>query len=682
MEQFPEVKMQLIPFRGGLDTETPALLKRDGVARDAQNYECSISGGYNTVWGYERYDGQAKPSDANYAIINVTITGSFAAGNTITGVTSGATAVVIAVVTSTTPDYLAITKIVGTFNSSETLNVSGSPQGTTSSTATVDGASTVLLHAQYKNLAADRYRSDIAAIPGSGSVLGIVRLNDVLYGFRNNAGGTAAAIYKSTSSGWSLVPLLYELSFTAGSVAPAEGGSITQGGVAAVVRRVVLQSGTWAGGTAAGRFIISAPTGGNFAAGALGGATTATASGIQTAITILPGGRYSFDIYNFTGSTSTSRIYGADGVNRAFEFDGTYYVPITTGMASDTPLHIKGHKNHLFLSFLGSVQHSSLGLPYQWSVVTGAAELGMGDNVTGFATQTGGDTTAALAIFSRNKTTILYGTSSANWNIVTNSEEVGAYPYTIQNTPVTMSFDDRGVSLLQATQDYGNFDSNSVSAHIRTWTNARRTSSRASCICRDKSQYRIFFTDNSALFVTVVNGKVIGMLPILYASAIKCAWSSEDSDGTEVMYFGSDDGMVYQMDKGTSFDGANIEAWITLAYTFSKSPRTRKRYRKAMLEVNGSGYAEFGFTYQLGYNSTDIPQPGTENIITSFSSVYWDSFTWDAFIWDGVTLSPSEAQLSGTAENISLIINSSSDYYSPLTFSGAVIHYSHRRQLR
>ena len=136
------------------------------------------------------------------------------------------------------------------------------------SVAITDGASSLLLAAQYKNLAADSYRTDIGAIPGSGIVRGLVMINDIWYGFRDNAGGTAGAIYKSTNIGWTLIPLLNEVKFTGGGTAtPADGAVLTQGAVTATVRRVVLRSGAWSG-TAAGNFVIDAPSGGNFAAGA------------------------------------------------------------------------------------------------------------------------------------------------------------------------------------------------------------------------------------------------------------------------------------------------------------------------------------------------------------------------------------------------------------------------------
>jgi hypothetical protein len=673
-------KPDFMAFGGGLELVTPALeMEQPGFCRAAQNYECDVNGGYGRILGYERFDGRAKPSDANYAVLSITLTGAIAVGNTITGVTSAATAVVIAVPSGS----LVITKISGTFVSGEILNVAAAPQATTTSAAIVDGASTPLLHAQYKNLAADQYRADIAAVPGSGNVLGVVSFAGVRYAFRNNIGATAAAIYKSSGTGWTAVTLYNELSFTAGSgAAPAEGATLTQGAVSATLKRIVLTSGSWAGANAAGRFIIANPSGGNFVAGAFTAGVAATASGVQTAITLSPSGQYEFWIENFGGAVNSRRIYGCDNVNRGFEFDGDVYVPITTGMTVDAPNHVCVHKMHLFFSFGASVQHAGPGTPYIWSVVLGANEIGMGDTVSGFMPQPGSEATGALAIYTRNRCSILYGTSLANWNLVPYRDELGAISGTIQNVGYTVFLDDPGVTNFTTTQAYGNFAHSALSWRIRTWMNTQRTKAISSCIVRDKSQYRLFFSDQYALFVTFNGKKVVGMMPIFLAHQVKCIWSAEESDGAETIFFGSTDGYVYQMEKGTSFDGADIEHYLHLVFNFSRSPRINKHYRKGSLEVKGSGYATFSFSYELGYADANIAQPGSETVTLSLAPGSWDTGSWDVGVWDGQTLVPSTVDMGGSAENVSLMLYGKSDYHASLRFSGAHLLHTPRKLLR
>lgn len=676
-----EVKTDFIGLQGGLDQITPPLSRKPGMLRSSQNFEARIGGGYRRIPGYERSDGRTSPSSGQYAIIAATITGSAATGNTLTGATSGATGVIIALPGGS----FVLTKVVGTFVSAENLNVGGPTIAVSTSAAVISGAATALLHATYNNLAADQYRADIGAVPGSGDILGGFRFNNVTYAFRNNAGGTAAVLYKSSTSGWVLVAFEYQVTYTVGSGAATiiDGGTLTQGGVTATIRRVLVRTGSLTGGTAAGTLVISVAAGGNFAAGAATvGAGTLTLSGAEAAITLSPSGRFETVKANFGGAANTTRVYGCDGVNKAWEFDGTYFVPIPTGMTTDAPSFIGAHKNHLFLSFVGSIQHSSPGAPYTWSVVTGASEIAMGDTVTGFMKQPGFETGSALAIFTRNRTSILYGSSVSDWNLVAYRDELGAYGYTIQDIGQSVFLDDRGVQFLQTSQAFGNFAHAAITNLVLDFINAYRTLAVASCISRDLSQYRLFFTNNRALYITVAGNKIVGCMPQLFVDAVKCVWSAEDTDGSEVIFFGSADGLVFQMEKGTSFDGDDMEFFFEPAYNFCGSPRVNKRFRDTTLEIEGDSYAAFSIGYSLGYGSTSIPQPATQTVTADFSSAQWDAFTFDSAYWDGTTLAPSTIAMEGEAENYSLALRGTADYIAPFSITGVVTHYTPRKLLR
>ena len=78
---------QIVKLAGGLDLLTPTLSLKDGYAREMRNFECSITGGYSRIAGYERHDGRPNPSDATFLSITCNITGSIVVGDTLYGVT-------------------------------------------------------------------------------------------------------------------------------------------------------------------------------------------------------------------------------------------------------------------------------------------------------------------------------------------------------------------------------------------------------------------------------------------------------------------------------------------------------------------------------------------------------------------------------------------------------------------
>jgi hypothetical protein len=584
-------------------------------------------------------------------------------------------------------NYLVLTKVTGSFTDTEVVKVGGTTIGTATP---VTIALTSLQTAQYLQLAADNYRADIAAVPGSGPVRGVVAAIfsgvDIVYAFRDNAGATAVDLYKSTASGWSQVTFYNEVSFTAGGAGvPADGATLTQGAVTATIKRVVHASGSWAGSTAAGRFIITNPTGGNFGAGAAtAGAVGVTLSGIQTAITMAVGGKFEFDIDNFTGLASTIRIYGCDGVNRGFEFDGDVLVPITTVFSPDTPTHVRVHHLHLVFGFASSVGISGVGFPYKWTAVDGAVELACGDAISNFVPQAGSTTSETLAITTKTDVKILYGTSASTWLLVSLNSGTGGIAFSAQ--PMTDSYIMTGFGVigLRTAQEYGNFRQSALTNAILDYIVSQRSRVNYSVLNRTKNQYRALFTDGGQLSLTIVNGKLAGIGKALFPTVMNCAWSSLTTAQNERVFCGaSTGGFVYQMDVGSSFDGAAIDAYMVFNWNAMKTPRRHKRFRKASIEMQSNYYASFQFGYTLGYGTPKLVQPTPVSYTSNFSGApVWDTAVWDAFVWDGLTLSPSEVRMVGTAENVQITIRSGTNYIQPFLINSMIIHYSMRRGVR
>ena len=676
----PKVNYDLIRLNGGLDQVTPTLSLPPGVARRAANFECSITGGYTRIKGYERFDGRPSPSAAVYNILVCALTATVAVGNTITGLTSGATGRVIARV----GNDVVITRETGVFLTSESITVSSSIVGVITYVQGV--ASDGLLDVTYRSLAADNYRDDITVVPGSGAVLGVGYYNGTLYAWRNNIGATASIMYKSTSSGWAVVTLGKTMSFNTGTVLIPDGVTLTgqTSGATCVVARTVLEDGTYASNDAAGQLILSSVTG-VFTVGEnlrIGATTYAHVLTVPVQITLAPSGRYETVIANFGGGTTNYKMYGCDGKNNAFEFDGTTYVPIRTGMAVDTPLHICFHKQHLFLSFGASLQFSALGYPYQWTPLLGAGEIAMNAEITNLLILPGNQSSGALGVYTRQDTSVLYGTSSATFQLSAFNTGTGGYAYTAQNLDQSYVLDDRGVISMSTSLNFGNFVPASLTMNIRPYIEAHRTLAVGSSVNRDKGQYRVFFSDGSALYLTITNGNVLGSMPIQFLHTINCCIDGESPSGGTVQFFGSGNGFVYQMDSGTSFDGGAIAANINLVYNSTKSPRVLKRYRKASVEITGDSYAEIQFGYDLGYRTPALTQAIDVTYQNDLRSSYWDEMIWDNFVWDGTDIAPSEIEVTGTAVNMAIRISSNSDLLQSFTVNNVIVHYTLRRGIR
>lgn len=679
-------------FPGGLDQVTPSLSLQPGALKSAVNFEVGVNGGYGRIVGYERYDGRPAPSDASYQIIQIDgddFTNTPSVGDVIAQSGSGASATVASVSDPAAGDipYMLVTKISGVFDDIGTITVGATTIG---ETVAVTVFLTSKQQAQGLAAAADVYRADIQKVPGSGSILGVACMDlsgiDSVFAWRANAGGTAVAVYKKSSSGWVLVPFYDLVEFTAGGTSePSTGETLTQGGVTATVKRVMTRTGDWLGSNAAGGLVITVPAGGSFAAGAatLSGGASVTLSGAESAITMAVGGRVEIAKGNFSGQFTTNKMYGCDGINKAFEFDGDTLAPITTGLSNDQPNHVAFHKGYLFLSFGSSAFYSGPGTPFRWTAVDGSGEIAVGDTITGMITMPGNQNTATLAIFQHTKTSFVYGNAASTWQLVDYNTGIGARNYSVQNLFDCFSFDDFGVATQQARLEFGNFSTSALTRNILPFIVSKRSSVVSSTLNRTKGQYRVFFRDGYGLYLSVSNQTYLGAVPVLFPDPVLVVDNDKTAAGDEVTYFGSTDGYVYQLDKGKSFDDQDLYAYFATAWDPLKTPRLLKRMRACSVEISSTEYAEFQFGYQLGYDTALINQPPTLSSPVSFTGApSWDTFTWDNFTWDGVSLEPTDLDMNGTEVNIQVMIQSSGNYIAPFQVNSVIYHYTLRRGKR
>ena len=485
------------------------------------------------------------------------------------------------------------------------------------------------------------------------------------------------------------------LAFDTGGTEISAGDSLVGGtsGKTATATSVTVTGGTWAAGDAAGYISVKNNSGtwtnseqiqingSNYAL--VNGASeptevaVAAASGTQYEQTLSPNGKYEFSTYNFRGDTTGITMYGVNTVDAGFSFDGTTFVKIETGMETNVPLHIATHQKHLFFSFAnGSIQHSSIAAPNKWSAITGAAELGIGDEVSGFSTEVNN----VMSIFTRNDAYMLYGTSSADWELRKFHAGAGAIPYTLQKMDQTFFLDDRGISSIFTVQYFGDFQSSVASDKIDPYIQNKKDNAVDSLRVRGKNQYRLYFDDKTGVEMTFINKKNQGLMPFTLEHQINCIVSAEDSNGFEVLYGGFDDGYVRRLDSGTSFDGETVGSFVRTAYYHYNSPGTRKRFRELGLEINADTSTTLTVTPTYDFGGTFTPK--TSPISSDYSvTVSADQWT-EADISNsstGVTVVASErVKINGIGTNMGLIISNSSIYDKPITLQGAIVEFSPR----
>ncbi len=672
MQRMPNIRVvpDGNPIAGGMDIVGSPIYSKPGRARIAYNYEWSTGGGLERIAGIEPFDGRPAPSAAVYVYLqcSATITG-ISLGDTVEGATSGATGKVVYL----SGAFIGLTRVTGSF-ALEGLEVSAVVKATVSNLApAIDG----FLDNTLAKLAADDYQADITKVPGSGRVRGVAILNSAVYAWRDNAGATAMVIHKATSSGWSPVAMFHQVSFTAGSNDYAEGDTLTQGGVSATVRRVVLESGTWSGGTAAGRLIITTPSGGVFSAGAAAGGGACTLSGASALITLAPGGRVRADAYTFTGSLADKRLYGCDGVNPEFEFDGTVYVPLNTGMGSIRASAVRCHKLHVFFAYRGSLQHSAIGNPYVWSAVFGAGELGTGDTITNLISVGGNTDAAALMVLCQNALAVLYGNSSADWRLDPLSRISGAQADSAQDIGGVVALDTPGVMRYPYTRNFGNFAWDTVSMDIQPI--AKDQQCACSVYVSGKFKYRIFFTDGTAISGLPVGKGAFEWSVINYGRNIVIAEHGE-IDGVARTFYADDNGWVYEADKGRSLAGDPLPYALKLLPMTQRSPMTEKTYRTMQLELECFSACTLYTSGEFGNGEDGSTQQTADQRYGV--GLNWDLSNYDQAYWDTATVGMTTLPLEGVGTRVSISVAGEADNELPHTLYAVTVLYTPRRMTR
>ena len=578
----------------------------------------------------------------------------------------------------------------------------------------------------------NEYRDDIGVVPGSGYVRGAWRRKADTFAIRNNAGSTAGILHKASASGWVTtgITMTQYLYYDQGDdTVPTfiQAGNTINGltsGATAVVHKVIIHSGSPAAGPpgdAAGYLVLTSVTGGPFTAGEdlrIGVVKVARAVGVNVLFGFPVGGKYRFVNHNFFATTGTYNVYGVNGVGPAFEIDEANIVspilfpvnPATGQPASNLPFLVEKHRNHLFLAFPnGRFLHSVLGEPLNFNGFLGAAEFGMGAELTGLHSVVGN----VLLVMTEDETRGLFGKNIADWDFKIIGEKTGGKLYSTQKLDTVYGLDNLGITSIKRTDAFGSFGGSTVSQAVQPIIDALRDKLNDAAIVRRSNEYRAYFSDAECLIMYVPapgseaerRGEITSVGAAFgfasYPFAIKSVWNSEDETGTERAYFTTlstinafgtaipVEGYVFEDLVGASFDGALIRSSVRLAFNALKSPSYKKHFHRADLELTANSPVHIKVASDLTYGAEEVSSGLTELDSTDIpvldifaSGGFWDVDNWDEFLWDGQNLAQVHADLSGSGENIGFLFYNESTTAEPFILQSMIVHYSLRRLQR
>ena len=413
-----------------------------------------------------------------------------------------------------------------------------------------------------------------------------------------------------------------------------------------------------------------------------------------------PGGQgvWKFITANFHGQDDRRLVFGINPGGKVFWFDGSSLETINTGVHIEgvLPVDIAAHQNHLWVAYEGgSVIHSVLGDPTNFSGSAGAGEIATGDSCTGMIAGYAG----TLIIFGQSTISVLYGTSSEDWERKELRADAGAYERSMVLMHVPVFLSDGGIRTLETTQAFGGLSLGLSSDQIATVFHRKAGNAKvvAALRVRSKSQYRLFFDDGDCVVMSLyedwrgnlqaafsisdydMHDEQDRWSPGIVTSACSV---SEREDGRERMFFtmlGSP--FVYEMDRGYSFDGRAITAMITTAPNDFGNPGWLKHFGRFSIEVDSSRTSSLKM--QAFYDDLMVEGPPEQSRTVRGDRAIWDQGHWNEMEWDSRGEPTASARMYGRGRNVSVSVYSEGNAVEPPhTLTGITAYYEPRRVLR
>jgi len=388
----------------------------------------------------------------------------------------------------------------------------------------------------------------------------------------------------------------------------------------------------------------------------------------------------------FEGATfNYGEVIIADGANKlwSFRMEGTgalntrtFFTQEITVDGTNGVKYITIHDHHLIAAGvennLNAVYYSVYNDPNNFTG-SGAGSVTISDQiqgVKGFRTD--------LIVFAENSIHKLININdSANIRIDPITENVGCLSgYSIQEIAGDLLFlAPDGIRTVAGTARIGDVELGTISKSIQPILTllAQNISSYriTSAVIREKSQYRLFYSNISA--VAAGQRGIIGTLrqngfewSETRGLEVTEIGSGFDKDGIEAYYHGNNTGYVHIHDSGDDFDGTAILArYSTPDYDYGDLG-TLKTLHYLKVSAGAEGLSTPEVQIRFDYGSSDIPQPvenfslGTLNPPSFFGRAVFGTNIFGA-IADPMIRIPLQG--SGTSNNFTFISNDNKPSY-------------------
>jgi hypothetical protein len=409
---------------------------------------------------------------------------------------------------------------------------------------------------------------------------------------------------------------------------------------------------------------------------------------------------------SITLGNNASRVrfakYNFDGIDKMIITDGIGYPLILAGITAgdlsqlsssngstdiEGATHVVEFKDHIFLANGSDLIFSAPFKDDDFTTASGAGIINVGSTITAlipFREQ--------LIIFSEFRINRLVGNSVVDFQVQPIADDIGCVAEdTAQEIAGDVIFlGPDGLRTLAGTEKNQDFDLAAITKPIQKEMVSLTTQNTtfSSVTIREKSQYRIFGFDantteasSKGIMGTQLQGQQGQVINWAETTGIKSFVSDSTYTGREeIVLFGNNDGYVYQMESGNSFDGDDITASFSTPYFPITDPRTRKTIYRATVYTDPQGTVDLDFNVKYDLSEAGVIEPDTITLSNTSSSGGVFVFgspdaKYGTAVYSGESLqSIFDTQTQGSGFTVSLQFESSGTS-PPFSMDAAVIEY-------
>ena len=334
-------------------------------------------------------------------------------------------------------------------------------------------------------------------------------------------------------------------------------------------------------------------------------------------------GRYNFVNFNFDG---TDKMIMVDGANSASSYNNTSVTDLNASGAPANPAFVEVFRSHVFFAGMSaSPQELVFTAPFDetdFSAGNNAGSIKVDGVIKGIKVFR-----ESLFVFCEDSIFKITGSSQSDFAVVPVTRRIGCVDgFSIQEISgdiVYLAPD--GLRTIAGTERIGDVELGTVSKTIQPRLDNIDTDRISSLVIRGKTQYRLFFPDDSGAasgqpgIIGVIKAGTEGGIGWEYADVrgIKpsCCASGFIS-GTETILHGGYDGYIYKQESGNTFDGTNIQAIYRSPDFTMGDAGIRKMMQRIIWNYDNEGAVDSKFRIRYDFNSSDVPQPAEYDLTT------------------------------------------------------------------